>query len=72
MGAQSLKVLNWIPHGDSEFFLCSTLMTKRKTSFSIFFSGNTLEVAHTADITSVKGLSKFALGELFVLPHTFG
>ncbi|XP_027046406.1 trafficking protein particle complex subunit 13-like [Pocillopora damicornis] len=34
--------------------------------------GNTLEVAHTADITSVKGLSKFALGELFVLPHTFG
>ncbi|KAL9950219.1 hypothetical protein ACROYT_G042691 [Oculina patagonica] len=33
---------------------------------------NTFEDAHLADITSVKGLSKFALGELFVLPQTFG
>ena len=33
---------------------------------------NTFEDAQLSDITSVKGLSKFALGELFVLPQTFG
>ena len=27
-----------IPRGDSEFFICPTLMTRRKTSFSKFFS----------------------------------
>ncbi|CAH3198902.1 unnamed protein product [Porites evermanni] len=34
--------------------------------------GDTFEDAHLSDITSVKGLSTFALGELFVLPQTFG
>jgi len=34
--------------------------------------GVTFENAHTSDITSVKGLNTFALGELFVLPQTFG
>lgn len=33
---------------------------------------STFEDAQLSDITSVKGLSKFALGELFVLPQTFG
>ncbi|XP_067044830.1 trafficking protein particle complex subunit 13-like [Acropora muricata] len=32
----------------------------------------TFENAQVSDITSVKGLSAFALGELFVLPQTFG
>ena len=32
------KVWGSIPHGDSEFFLCPTLVTKRKTSFSISLS----------------------------------
>lgn len=36
------------------------------------FLGDTFEDAHLSDITSVKGLSTFALGELFVLPQTFG
>ena len=30
------KVWGSIPHGDSEFFLCTTLVTRRKTSFSIY------------------------------------
>ena len=34
--------------------------------------GVTFENAQVSDITSVKGLSTFALGELFVLPQTFG
>ena len=35
IGAQDLKVWGSIPHGDSELFLCPTLVTRRKTSFSI-------------------------------------
>ena len=31
----ALKVWGSIPHGNSEFFLCPTLVTRRKTSFSI-------------------------------------
>ena len=35
-GARNLKVWGSIPHGDSEFFLCPTLLTRqKKTSFSI-------------------------------------
>ena len=33
IGARNSKVLDLIPHGDSEFFLCPTLVTRRKTSF---------------------------------------
>ena len=38
IGARNPKVWGSIPHGDSEFFLCPTLVTKRKTSFSISLS----------------------------------
>ena len=41
------------------------------TDFDISI-GVTFENAQVSDITSVKGLSTFALGELFVLPQTFG
>lgn len=37
-----------------------------------FTAGVTFENAQVSDITSVKGLSAFGLGELFVLPQTFG
>ena len=35
IGARNSKVLGSIPDGDSEFFVCPTLVTRRKTSFSI-------------------------------------
>ena len=35
---RALKVWFSIPHRDSEVFLCYTLVTRRKTSFSIFFT----------------------------------
>ena len=33
-----------IPHGDSECFLCSTLVTRRKPSLSIFLPGSKLSI----------------------------
>ena len=35
IGARNPMALSPIPHGDSELFLCPTLVTRRKTSFSI-------------------------------------
>ena len=35
IGGRNPKVWGSIPHGDSEFFLCPTLVTRRKTSFFI-------------------------------------
>ena len=35
---EALILVLSIPHGDSEFFICPTLMTRRKTTFSKFFS----------------------------------
>ena len=34
--------------------------------------GQTLAQVHEADIATVKGLDRFAMGELLVLPQTFG
>ena len=36
VGARNPKVWGWIPHEDSEFFLCPTLVTRRKPHFSIW------------------------------------
>ena len=33
VAGRNLKVWGSIPHGDSQFFLCPTLVTRRKTSF---------------------------------------
>ena len=52
MQSAEAKVCGSIPQGDSEFFLCPTLVTRRKTSFSIprncgimfFFSVNETRV----------------------------
>ena len=38
IGARNPKVWGSIPHGDSEFFLCPTLVIRQKTSFSRFLS----------------------------------
>ena len=39
------KVWGSIPHGDSEFFLCPTLVTLRKTSFSISLPSTKLTIS---------------------------
>ena len=36
VGARNPKVWGWILHEDSEFFLCPTLVTRRKPHFSIW------------------------------------
>ena len=42
---QNPKVRGSIPHGDSEFFLCPMLMTRRKKSvFNVFFIVNLREL----------------------------
>ena len=43
--ARNLKVWGSIPHGDSEFCLCRTLGTGRKTSFSISLSSSKLTIS---------------------------
>ena len=39
-----MKVLGSVPHGDSEIFLCFTLVTRRKTSLSISLSSSKLTI----------------------------
>ena len=39
------RISSSIPHEDSEFFLCSTLVTGRKTSFSISLQGSKLAIS---------------------------
>ena len=46
IGARNQKVWGSIPHGNSEVFLCPTLVTRRKTPFSIFFT----EIKHTISL----------------------
>ena len=41
----ALKVWSSIPHGDSEVFLCPTLVTRRKTSFSISLPRSKLTIS---------------------------
>ena len=36
IGVQNLKVLEWILHGDSVFFLCPMFMTRQKKHLSLF------------------------------------
>ena len=54
------------------FNLHTQIIFKTWIFFYDFTAGVTFENAQVSDITSVKGLSAFALGELFVLPQTFG
>ena len=42
VGARNLKVWGSVPHGESEFFLCPTLVTRRKTSFFISLTSSEL------------------------------
>ena len=45
IGVRKPKVWRSIPHRDSEFFLCPTLVTRRKTSFSVSLPSSKLTIS---------------------------
>ena len=59
------KVLGSIPHGDSEFFLCPTLVTRPTTSFSISLSSS----KHTISLILIaKYCFKYLLMSILLSP----